>query len=252
MSNKKKSRQEREASSRSRGAELMQQQRAKEKRRNAMIQGGLLVTVVAVVILLVVVVLQYRDRQSEPATAPAGVSDDGGFVVGAEDASVTVAVVEDLQCPVCREFELANGQKLQELSQADDTAVEYRVVSFLDRASTDDYSSRAANATACVWDEGDPEVWRSFHDSLYAQQPAEGGAGLSDDQLVQLATTAGADESSVRPCVEDGGFRRWVEQNTDAISDSGVSGTPTVFVNGEETDARTPEELQAAVDEARA
>ncbi len=252
MSNKKKSRQEREQTARARGSQLMQEQRAKEKRRNALIQGGLLVTVVAVVVLLVVVVLQYRDRQDEPATAPARVSDEGGFVVGAEDASVTVSVVEDLQCPACQAFETTSGAALAELAQADDTAVEYRVVAFLDRASTDDYSSRSANASACVWDQGDPEVWRDFHDSLYVQQPAEGGAGLPDEQLVQLATDAGADADTVGPCIEDGEFLRWVEQNTQAVSETGVDSTPTVFVNGEETDARTPDELQAAVEAARA
>lgn len=182
---------------------------------------------------------------------PAATTNDGGFVVGNPDAAVTIEVVEDFQCPVCQQFEAAAGELLDSYAAGDDVKVEYRGIAFLDRASSTDYSSRALNASACVMDSG-AEVWKEFHRQLYLQQPPEGGAGLSDDQLVSIATEAGADEAAVSSCVADQTYADWVGATTDRAGDDGVTGTPTLFVDGEKLAGFTPEELQAAVDKALA
>ena len=54
--------------------------------------------------------------------------------------------------------------------------MEYRPLGFLDSRSTTNYSSRAANAAACVVNES-PEKYSDFVNVLFAKQPAEGGAG---------------------------------------------------------------------------
>ena len=55
----------------------------------------------------------------------------------------------------------------------------YKPVAFLDRASTTNYSSRALDAAAAVVDTA-PGSFQAFHDLLYANQPEEGSAGLTD------------------------------------------------------------------------
>lgn len=247
MSNKKKA-QSASDDTRRRGSALMQQQRAKEKRRNALIQAGIALTAVVAVLLVTVAVLNARGA-GQAEVVPEAVNADGGFVVGNADADTTITVYEDLQCPACKAFEDASGEKLTELAESGDVAVEYRIISFLDSPATDDYSSRAANASACVMEQGE-DTWAAFHQAMYEQQSPETGPGLTDEEILQIAVEAGADESTTESCIADGTYDDWVQQVTDESGDDGVSSTPTVMVNGEVSEARTPEELQTAVDEA--
>ena len=64
---------------------------------------------------------------------------------------------------------------------------------------------------------------------------------------MRYAVEAGADESAVRPGVEELEFRQWTENATDQMSRDGVTGTPTVVVDGE----RQPEpSLQSSIETA--
>lgn len=244
------------STARERAASVRADQERARRRRSRLLQAGVAVALVVVVLLAAVAVLAARDEAGEPAGAPAGVDDRGAVVLGAEDAAVRVDVVEDFQCPACQAFEAAAGTLLDEAAASGDVQVAYHQIAFLDRASTTEYASRAANAAACTLDAAGAETWKELHDLLYAEQPPEGGAGLDDAQLVDLAVRAGAEEDAVASCVEDGTFRGWVEEQTTAAFEEGVagqpvSGTPTVVVDGETVEA-TPEALQAAIDAALA
>lgn len=227
-------------------AETMRAQQAAARRRTVLVQAGVAALVVVVVLAVTIAVLRAQDG-AEPSATPPQVDGRGALVLGDPDAAVTVEVVEDFQCPACRAFEAAEGDLLRSYVAGDQVQVAYRGIAFLDRASSTDYSSRALNASACVMAEGD-EVWSRFHRSLFEQQPPEGGAGLSDDQLVRLAGAAGADEDAVRTCVEDGTYADWVASTTTQAGDDGVQGTPTVYVDGEELQDTTA--LEATVDAA--
>lgn len=217
--------------------------------RSVGLQVGVAAVLVVVVVVAVIAVLQARDGADAPATAPAAATEQGGFVVGDPDAPVTVEVVEDFQCPACQQFEGLNADLLAQYAASGDVAVEYRGIAFLDRASSTAYSTRALNASACVMGEGE-ETWTAFHDALFAVQPPEGGAGLPDDVLVDLAVEAGADEDAVAGCIADGTYEAWAEDVTEAAFDGGVEGTPTVLVDGEPVASLEPAALQSAIDAA--
>jgi protein-disulfide isomerase len=223
-------------------------ERQKQARRRALrLQIGIGALLVAVVVGVTALVLSLRGS-GEDATPPAGLTADGGVVLGAAEAPVEVVVVEDFQCPACLAFEEDAGDLLAEYRAGDQVSVEYRAISFLDRASSTDYSSRAANAAACVLDDAGADAWMTMHEALFADQPPEGGEGLPDSELESKAATAGADVGS---CIEDGTFRDWVEQTTDTVfEDDRVNGTPTVFVNDEEVEDPTAAKIEAAVEAA--
>ena len=143
---------------------------------------------------------------------------------------VKVVAYIDFICPVCKNFETQYNETLTNLRNEGKITVEYRPLGFLDRQSTTNYSSRAANAAACVVNES-PEKYAEFVNVLFENQPAEGGAGLSDDDLKNMATDIGADIDS---CVDEKTYRPWVKYTTQQAAAIGVTGTPTVFVDGQQ------------------
>lgn len=225
-------------------ARLMRDQGRRAQRRTLLIQSAVGVTAAVVVVATTVGILANRDPD-EPTSTPPGLTSDGAVRFGPDDASVTIQVVEDFQCPACREFEAAFGDTLAQYRDSGDVAVEYRTIAFLDRASTTDYSSRALNASMCVLEDAGPDAWMTLHEALYDQQPPEGGAGLGDDELVRIASDAGAGD--VASCIAERPYDDWAADTTDAVFDEGVSGTPSVFVNGKPVE---PAQLEAAVDAA--
>ncbi|MFD6156152.1 DsbA family protein [Nocardia sp. NPDC060256] len=186
--------------------------------------------------------------------APAGVTDNGAIRIGDPGAKVTVRVVADLQCPACQMFEKANAKVLEEAVTSGSAAVEYNVISFLDRASTSQYSSRAGNASYCVA-EADPSKYQAWLATMFEQQPAEGGDGLPDDRLIELARDAGYTDSAVAQCITDRKYDPYLRAKTKEILASGIKSTPSVFVNGQQvTEAKllfAPDGLGSLVTAAR-
>lgn len=175
---------------------------------------------------------------------------DGAILVGRTEAPVTITVYEDFLCPYCKVAHQAHREQLAAWVSEGTVKIHYRPMSFLDRASTDAYSSRALNAAAAVVDSA-PQAFVAFHDALYAEQPKEGGPGLSDKRLVELATAAGAPREAVEAAVADRRFTAWVSDMTEEANAAGVSSTPTIRVDGVTlTDPLNAKALKKAVDAA--
>lgn len=227
---------------RQRAGELHRQQRRRDQRRRVLLVSGAVVASVLVLIALGIGISQSQGGATD-AAAPSGLV-DGAIVSGEPDAPVTVTLYEDFQCPACQAFAQAVGSTLDELRDAGTIRVEQRPLAFLDRASTDRYSSRALNAVGCVLDRS-PATVEPFIDLLFAQQPAEGGPGLSDTRLTELAGNAGAGD--VDSCIRTEAFRGWARLRTERAQQAGVTSTPTVLVNGQVLQDRSPQGLRAAV-----
>jgi protein-disulfide isomerase len=150
---------------------------------------------------------------------------------------------------VCQAFEAATADQIEQAVDNGKVKVEYRPISILDDASSTDYSSRALNALMVVLDTSGEEAFLDYQRLLYENQPAEGTAGLSDDQLVEYAVEAGADEDAIRGAIEDKDFEQWIRNATEQASKDGVNSTPTVLIDGEPAGA-TPQESAQAVLEA--
>ncbi|QNN53440.1 MauE/DoxX family redox-associated membrane protein [Nocardioides mesophilus] len=241
---------ERLAASEQAKAVLLEQQRRERRRRTYVVTA-----VVAVVLTLLLgigyAVQSSRDTTGQATTPPAGAVDSYALPLGKSSAPVTVTVYEDFMCPYCGEFEKASRDTLHQYAADGDVQVQYRVLSFLDRASDgSDYSTRSMNALGAVLDTAGPEVASKFHDLLYEQQPQENTKGLSDDELIALAVQAGAKESAVAGPIRDLKFEQWVKNATDQSTKDGVSATPTVRVDGTTIDYQTIDELVTKMDAA--
>lgn len=255
-------------SARLKALELRAEQQRRAKRSRIIAISGL-VAALAVLAVVVTMIL----GQSKPAapaldaktplkgvTAPAVALDNGGIPVGADavagstsgDGAVTVSVYYDYMCPVCADFEKVNAAPLDALMRAGDITVEYHPISILDRLSQGtEFSTRSAQAAAYVAD-ADPEHFLAFHEAMFANQPAENSAGLSDEEIAALAVGAGVSQDVADKIAAGGGeFATWVAAATAQGTLDGVTGTPTVMINGTKTaadvDLLTAGPLEAAI-----
>jgi protein-disulfide isomerase len=233
-----------------RAAAIRAEHERKERRSRALVVAASVIGVLLVVIAIAVGLQQGGNGEGQTSTPPDNAVDDYALAIGDNDAPVTVTVYEDMMCPYCGLFEEASSERLKEYAASGDVEVRYHVVSFLDRASEDQYSTRAANALAVVLDTAGAEVAVEFHDALFANQPEEGGAGLSDEQMIDMAVDAGADEDAITGPIADLKFEPWVEDATEAWSKAGYTGTPTVTVNDEKVDFTSAEDLLANTEKA--
>jgi protein-disulfide isomerase len=233
-----------------RAAEAAARERAERRRRTVL--GGVVAAVVVMVALVVVIVVQtQRTATSADAAVPANTV-DGTVSVGSADAPVTVDLYEDFQCPNCKAFEDTTGGTLAQLVADGTVQARYHGMAFLDTSTNDQYSTRALNAAAAVVAAAGPEAFQSFHDLLFANQPAEGGAGLTDDQLIAFAAQAGASGPTVQQDIRDLTYADWVKTATDQASKDGVTGTPTAFVDGTKLADLSAAGMTAAVAAAQA
>ncbi|WP_051683919.1 thioredoxin domain-containing protein [Blastococcus sp. URHD0036] len=224
------------------------------RRRRGQLIAGITVAVVVVAAVLVTVLVQSARTDTADAVAPANTAAgtaETGFAVGSPGAPVTVDVYEDYLCPACRAFEESTGDTLDQLVADGEVLVRYRPVAILDRFSDDAYSTRAANAAAVVADTAGADAFHAFSESLFAQQPAENGPGLTDDELIDAAAQAGAQGDDVAAAIRDLRFGDWVASATDRASRDGLTGTPRILVDGEPLEAPTAEALSAAVEAAQ-
>ncbi len=222
-------------------------ERAELRRRNRIAQGFGLV-LLALVVGIGASVQAARDTTGADAAVPQGAVATYAVPYGDEDPEVVVDVYEDFMCPFCGQFESAGQGTIEQLADTPGVQFRYHVLAFLDRASSTNYSMRSSNAYAVVLDAAGPEAAKTFHDALYAEQPAEGSAGLSDDRLIELAAEAGAQGSEVEDAIRSKRFEQWVRNGTDAASQDGVNQTPTVKVDGEEVQGgQTIQDLVAAM-----
>lgn len=136
---------------------------------------------------------------------------------------LNIVTYVDFSCPYCKAFEESYGPSLQSLVASGQATLEFRPVAFINQASV-----RGANAFACVAN-FEPERALDVADAIYAAQ----GQGSSPGFFGDLVKGAGVDNDEVNECVRGDSFSPWVEA---ASARAGITGTPTVFVNGTQWD----------------
>jgi protein-disulfide isomerase len=86
--------------------------------------------------------------------------------------------------------------------------------------------------------------------AVYKAQPPEqdGQDAWTTDDLISIGNDVGIQGSQWESCVQDGTYNDWVKQVEASQQDKGVTGTPTVFVDGKQL--QPADDLQAAIESA--
>jgi protein-disulfide isomerase len=220
--------------SKDRGAakRIVAQQKAREKRRAITLWTSVAVVAILVIAGLIgwgVLAGQENDNASK-LTVPASAVDDGtSFAVGT--GPVKLDVYEDFMCPICGKFEKTTGATLKQMIAANRVTVQYHPISILDQASNGtEYSTRSAAASAAAAQGG---KFVEYHQVLFDNQPAEGSDGLTNAKLIELGKSVGLTDAAFADAITGKTYWAWAAKVTETASSRGVTGTPTVMINGQ-------------------
>jgi len=162
-----------------------------------------------------------------------------GLTVGTGPVKVDIYV--DYGCPPCGHFEQAAGYDLTNYVTQNKITLSIHPVAFIDNASKNQYSSRAAAAAACANDGGKLIEYNKY---LLEHQPEEGTAGPENDELISDGRAIGLG-NEFASCVNTGAKKSWVTQATSAANGKGVDSVPTVYVNGDKVNATKADVVSA-------
>lgn len=164
-----------------------------------------------------------------PPQQPAGkVNVDTGHlpVLGNKNAKVTIVEFADFRCPFCERWHQDAGKSIiKDYVDTGKAKFAFRHFAFLGPAST-----TAANASECANEQG--KFW-DYHNYFYEHQPPESDTSMyTTDKLTDVAKSLGMNESQFKSCLDSTKYAKNVSDDLAAGQKAGVSGTPTVFVNG--------------------
>lgn len=250
----------RREAAREKAKSLRDAHRKKEKRNRRLIQGGV---GVGVLVILTVVALVLFNSVTPASAGPQNMRSDGitvgkGFSAERTDAIprdgqpvpttrnkkssvVSIRIYSDFYCSVCGKFFAANDKQISSWLNSGAATVEFHPISFLDRESLgSQYSTRAANAAACVANFSPDDYW-AFTQAMYAKEPKQGTTGLSNAQILKVLQ--GAPVQNMAPivtCVNKERFKSWVNAasnraRTGPLPDSNVATVdtpPVIIVDG--------------------
>lgn len=152
---------------------------------------------------------------------PVQVSVEDDSVKGPENAKVTIVVFTDYQCPFCGKF----AREILPLiisEYVDSGKAKIAIRDFPLSFHTN--SEKAAEASECAHEQG--KFWE-YHDKLFANQQK---LGITD--LKQYAKDLGLDTAKFDQCLDSGKYANEVKKDFQDGQSYGVSGTPTILING--------------------
>ena len=260
MSNEKLTRDQQREAARAKAKAMREAQKKGESRKKFFIILGSVV-IAAGVIAGAFVVATNQPAPVQPGESPSTAFTNGGVTITKDlvvaktasdiDKTVpTIIIYQDLQCPACRAFEAPNMPQIIELVKEGKYNLELHPISFLDGASVNEYSSRAANAAICVA-EYSPSQFFKYNSVLFENQPAELTNGPENSELIARAKEVGVSNADkIASCINAKSYGTWLSLATArALSekipgtDLQVDGTPFILVNGQQYTFETNDEL---------
>lgn len=154
-----------------------------------------------------------------------------GRELGDPDAPVLVEVWEDFQCPSCKIYS-TDIEPLVVENYVVPGKIRYvfRHYPFLDDRAPGNESDQSANASMCAAEQG--KFWE-YHDYLFANWKNENAGSFSDKRLVAFAEALGLDMQAFNQCFQENRYKDVIDEDLAAGTRVGVTGTPSVFVNGQ-------------------
>ncbi|HEY0248105.1 MAG TPA: thioredoxin domain-containing protein [Gryllotalpicola sp.] len=269
---------------REKARQLRTSQRRKDRRNRVALRTSITVGIIAAVaIVAVVIVTSIRP----PHAGPANMASDGVLIgsgltaelsparpadakptphpVDTTGQVVNIVTYVDYLCQYCGQFERTNDEQLGKLVSSGAATLEIHPLAYYSNRSAQgtQYSLRAANAAACVANYS-PDHFFDFNRLLFAHEPKETSAGLTDAQIADYARQADAAPiGSITRCIKNRTYGDWTQgaltrattgplPNSD-VKKVGADNLPLVLVDGQHYTGSLddPEDFRAFIQQAQ-
>ncbi|WP_028933102.1 DsbA family protein [Pseudonocardia spinosispora] len=195
-------------------------------RRVVWLGAGIALVIVVVLAVISVVSGQRTETPDNPRAEAAHRVSGDPLALGSPDAPVTVVEWADFQCPFCALFAHDTAPMLiDQYVRTGKVRLEWRDFAFLgpeSRAAA--AAARAAGRQGKFWE---------YHDVLYAQQKSENSGALTSAYLTGIAGQLGLDQRRFAADMADPAIAKQVAADQAEGGRLGVTGTPTVIINGD-------------------
>jgi predicted DsbA family dithiol-disulfide isomerase len=156
---------------------------------------------------------------------------------GPTNAPVTIVEFADFECPYCGS--LYPTLKQIESNYADKVQLVYRQFPLV---NSHPHAQKAAEASLCAMEQG--RFWE-FYDSMFSRQTE-----LEVPQLKQRAVALKMNTAAFNTCLDSGTQAAAIRKDQEDGRKSGVSSTPTLFINGRLLSGNRPyAELRAVIED---
>ena len=173
-----------------------------------------------------------NQQQNQPAAAGTAVLNEdikaflserpGDYVLGNPDAPVTITEFGDFECPFCAKFHTdTRPQIVDKYVKTGQAKLLWR---HFPLTAIHQLAEPASLAAECAGEQG--KFWE-YHDLLFET------AKLDSASLAEHAGLLGLNLGAFQSCITSGKYLEKVSGEFDLGRQAGVSGTPSLFVNGE-------------------
>jgi protein-disulfide isomerase len=171
-----------------------------------------------------------NNQPTQPSKPVAAVDPKKDHIRGPANAKVTLIEYSDFQCPYCERHEPTIEATLQ--AHPNDVRLVYR---HFPLSSLHPQAQKAAEASECAFNQGGDAAFWKAHDYLFSNQ-----ATLGEDLYKKMAGDLKLDVAKFTTCLDSGATASVVAADYSSGNDSGVSGTPATFVNGQMVEGAVP------------
>ena len=198
------------------------------RKRNLLIAGAGAALVVAILVVVSVVVAGGGDSGTTTTSGAASSAlfdgiPQNGTELGAKNAPVTFIQFEDLQCPICRDYQQEGFPGVvDEYVKPGKVKLRFVGMHFLGPDST-----KALEYTLAAGEQG--KLWQ-FADSLYANQGAENSGWVTDSLLETIAGDLGLDYAKLQTDASSPVVQQQMQSMAAEATQRQVPGTPTFYV----------------------
>ncbi|MFJ8307669.1 MULTISPECIES: thioredoxin domain-containing protein [unclassified Streptomyces] len=246
-----------------------ERQAKKDKARRQIIVAASIVGVLAIAGGASYLVMQnmkptaWEAAKDKTLVKPANTTGTDGttVVIGKADAKKTLEMYEDPRCPICSQFEQTVGPSIRKDVDAGKYKMQFIGATFIDNGSPGVGSKTALSALGAALNVS-PQAFLDYKSALYSAKyhPDETQDKFKDrNYLITIADTVPAlkGNAAFDKDVKDGTYDKWALTMSDKFNKSGVTGTPTLKMDGKKiTDGASdnapmdPASYAAAIDKA--
>lgn len=156
---------------------------------------------------------------------------EGQPSLGDENAPIKIVEIGDYKCIHCKDFHQNIFSKLKQ-DFIDTGKVQFHFVNF---PFIDEDSARLARGGETVFAQN-PDAFWDYHNLVFEQKYQNGELWATEDAIVKLVEDKlpAVDAKKFKEEFEDNAYVSKVNEDLSIVKETGVTSTPTVFINGKE------------------